>query len=278
MAEESPFQDEEGALLDDLEESLVVGIISAYLSSIKIIKPSSFNASSFTDIDKLQEELRKQLTTVLPSLNNVSTKSIGVAIERTKANIRLSDFSFDYSDPRLAAHVQNVFDANIQAVIDTNEKTINAIINHGRDNGLSDSQIAKRIIKFWGLTPSHLQTVLNYERALLENGTKRSKVNELVSKRIDDLIDWRFTLVAKNISNDIVEGSKSIAFEQMKEVGAIEDDIVKQWVSVIDDRTTDTCLGLNKKQAEIGEPFQGGFMYPPAHIGCRSSVILTKRR
>lgn len=277
MAEVSPYADED-EVLDNLEDALIAGIITAYLSSIKIIKPSDFNPNNFSIIDNLQNNLKKELTKLLPEIQNITNDSAGLAIKRAEENVKVKDFSFDYSDPRLASHIGNVFDSNMQAVINTNEETINLIIKRGREDELSDAQIAKMIKKYWGLTPSHVKTVMNYEKALLANGTKKSKVSDLVSKRIDSLVDWRFSLVAANISNDILQGSKNIVYEQMRSTGAIADNIVKQWVSIVDNSTTDTCLGLHNKQAEIGDNFPGGYSHPPAHNRCRSSLILAKRK
>lgn len=58
------------------------------------------------------------------------------------------------------------------------------------------------------------------------------------------------------------------------EIGYKESGLVaaKQWVSVIDDRTTGICQGLNGSIVEIGRPFATGDYQPPAHINCRSRI------
>ena len=47
-------------------------------------------------------------------------------------------------------------------------------------------------------------------------------------------------------------------------------DIVKgyQWVSVLDDRTTEVCRSLSGQTYKVGEG-----PLPPQHIGCRSTII-----
>jgi SPP1 gp7 family putative phage head morphogenesis protein len=58
------------------------------------------------------------------------------------------------------------------------------------------------------------------------------------------------------------------------EIGYKESGLVaaKQWVSVIDDRTTGICQGLNGAIVDIGKPFPTGDYQPPAHINCRSRI------
>lgn len=46
----------------------------------------------------------------------------------------------------------------------------------------------------------------------------------------------------------------------------------KQWVAVIDDKTTSICLDGNGEIRQIGEPFSTGDYNPPFHINCRSRI------
>jgi len=46
----------------------------------------------------------------------------------------------------------------------------------------------------------------------------------------------------------------------------------KQWVSVIDDKTSSVCQQLNGEIVEIGQPFSIGIYTPPAHPNCRSRI------
>lgn len=54
--------------------------------------------------------------------------------------------------------------------------------------------------------------------------------------------------------------------------------VQKQWLSVIDGRTTNICLSLNGEVADIGSPFSNGDFRPPAHINCRSRVTSIELR
>ncbi len=52
--------------------------------------------------------------------------------------------------------------------------------------------------------------------------------------------------------------------------------IFKQWVSVIDERTTDNCLDADGQVQPVDRPFDclyGSFDEPPAHSGCRAQVV-----
>lgn len=65
------------------------------------------------------------------------------------------------------------------------------------------------------------------------------------------------------------------SFNTALEFGYKESGLVthKQWVSVIDDKTTSICQALNGEIVEIGKPFSSGDYAPPAHINCRSRIV-----
>lgn len=78
---------------------------------------------------------------------------------------------------------------------------------------------------------------------------------------------------ARLISQVVTENSRaaSIGLEWgYKQSGVITH---KQWVAILDDRTTNICLGLNGEIVEIGQPFSTGDYQPPAHISCRSRIV-----
>jgi len=64
--------------------------------------------------------------------------------------------------------------------------------------------------------------------------------------------------------------NQGIAFGY-KESGLI---VNKQWVAILDERTSSICRRLNGEITQIGYPFSTGDYQPPAHPGCRSRISL----
>ncbi len=109
----------------------------------------------------------------------------------------------------------------------------------------------------------------------------KKEITKRVNKRIDQLVEVRMKLTAVTIGTEVVEGSKDASFTYLAESGQLDSDkYVKEWVSVIDDVTTDICTSSHRTIAEIGQPFPNGFYHPPAYDPvhpCRSSLRIRKR-
>ena len=65
------------------------------------------------------------------------------------------------------------------------------------------------------------------------------------------------------------------AFNTALEFGYKKSGVVthKQWVSIIDGKTTAICQQLNGEIVQIGEPFSAGIYTPPALPNCRSRIV-----
>lgn len=274
MAENAPY-DEEGQIEDDVNEELVALLLAGILDAVSIIKVNDFTRPDFEDV---LEEFGRKASKSLPTLSSASQKSIDAGVERAMSQIKaLKDLSVDHSDEFIQSHIRSVLNSNLDQVQQTNRRAFRRVLEIGAENGWSDKMIAQRLKKYFGLIPSHIDTVVNMEASLLREGAKKTVVDKQVQKKIDQLIEWRLRLTAANIATDIVEGSKSNAFQYLRDTGQLSEDYVKQWVSVIDDRTSDICLSSSRTIAEIGGTFPNGFAYPPAHGHCRSSIRIIKR-
>ena len=274
MAENAPYEEEQN-IEDDVNEEVVALLLAGIIDATSVIKPNSFVRTDYEDV---LDEFQRSASKALPTLSSASQRAIDAGVERTQEQIKaLKNLTVDHNDDFIQRHIRSVLDSNMSQVQETNRRAFRRILEIGAENGWSDQMIAKRVQKYFGLTPSHIDTVVNMEQALLKEGAKKSVVDKQVQSKIDQLIEWRAKLTAANIATDIVEGSKSNAFKYLRDTGQINEDYVKQWVSVIDDRTSDICLSSNRTTAEIGGVFPNGFDYPPAHAHCRSSIRIIKR-
>ena len=61
--------------------------------------------------------------------------------------------------------------------------------------------------------------------------------------------------------------------------GDIDSGFRKMWVSLNDERISDICVELDAQRVPLDQQFQsseGSFFAPPAHVNCRSTMVLTE--
>lgn len=273
MAENAPYQ-EEGNIEEEVNEELLGLLLLGILDGVDTIKVTSFTGG---DLQVVNEEFRNTVSRISPTLNSASQRAIDAGIERAVRQTALSGLSIDYTDEFIQNHIREVIRSNLDQLEETNRRTYQRIVQLGLDKGWSDSEIANRLKRYFGLVPNHVNTVVNMEEALLREGSTKKNAKLQTQKKIDQLIEWRMKLAADTVAVDIVEGSKAHAFARLLDSGQVSRDYVKQWVAIVDDRTSEICLGLNRTTAELDGTFPGGYQYPPAHGHCRSSIRIIKR-
>jgi SPP1 gp7 family putative phage head morphogenesis protein len=102
----------------------------------------------------------------------------------------------------------------------------------------------------------------NLNNIPMTNVQLKSEISDVFNKKID-------RLDSQVVSE--TDRSFNVALEYgYKQSGLV---VSKQWVAVIDNVTSITCLTLNGEIAEIGKPFSLGFYNPPAHPNCRSRIV-----
>ena len=276
--ESSPFSQEQEIEESLTEELLALLALSLVFSTDKIVM-SQFEPAA--DFNIVQQRFRNKMSEVLPDLNQSSRSSIEIALSRASKDLGLTDLNIDYSNPIFREFINDVFEKHIELVSQTNRTMFNELRQVAFEEGWSNQELARRFKDYFGLTPNHLKTVLNMERALLEDGVKKKVRDNLLRKRIDQLIEWRLNLIAVQMSTEIVEGSKDSAFTYLVTTGQVSiTEYEKRWVSVIDEDTSSICLSSHNMRADIGQKFANGVYHPPAYPPihpCRSAIILAKK-
>lgn len=274
MAEQSPFE-EERELEDEADEILLMLLALAFLNSSETIKVTSFTRSNFQAV---QDAFRKNASKALADLYSISQRASDIALEK---RVPLKGLTVDLSDPRFQQYITRVFEDNLGYLLDTNEQTWVRLQEIAADRGWSEGQLARNLKRFYGLTPNYVQTVLALEDALKAEGVSNKKIQERVSKRIDELIEWRINLSSALVGTEVVEGSKDLTFTILGETDQLNrDEYIKQWVSVTDSDTTQVCLDAHLTTAEIGGTFPNGLSSPPNILKihpCRSSMRIIRR-
>jgi len=97
-----------------------------------------------------------------------------------------------------------------------------------------------------------------------------SFTNAELKKEVKSIFESKQSrLVSQVITETDRTANQSFSFGY-KESGVITH---KQWVAVIDGKTTNICLQGNGEIREIGEPFSTGDYQAPFHINCRSRIV-----
>lgn len=275
MAERSPFP-EEDALEDEVREELLLLLALAFLNASQKIVTQSFVRSDF---QALQDRFRSEAAKALPQLTSISQRAAELAFERTP--LSADTFDTDFSDQRYQQLVRNIFNDNMQYLLDTNEQAFIRLQEIAVSRGWSDERFNEYLRKFYGLTPKYIQTVLALEDALRVEGTAQNKLNKRVQDRIDQLIEVRISLASELIGTEVVEGSKELTWTILGETGQLDtQEFIKSWRSTIDEVTTQTCLDSHLTTAEIGGFFPNGMKSPPnlnVLHPCRSSMVIIRR-
>ena len=275
MAERSPFP-EEDALEDEVREELLLLLALAFLNASQKIVTQSFVRSDF---QALQDRFRSEAAKALPQLTSISQRAAELAFQRTP--LSADTFDTDFSDQRYQQLVSNIFNDNMQYLLDTNEQAFIRLQEIAVSRGWSDERFNEYLRKFYGLTPKYIQTVLSLEDALKADGVSQDKINKRVQARIDQLIEWRISLASELIGTEVVEGSKELTWTILGETGQLDSqEFIKQWWSTVDSETTQTCLDSHLTTAEIGGFFPNNMRSPPnlnlIHP-CRSSMRIIRR-
>ena len=275
--EASPFE-EERQIEDDLTEELLVLLATSLVFAVDNIVLSRF--SPVSDFEVVQQRFRSNVSEAFPQFISISQRASQIALDRAERETPLRNLTVDYSDSRFMNRISEVFDKHVEFVLSTNREMFNTLRSIALENGWSDEELARRLKRYYGLTPRHMQSIVNMENALIAEGVNKSNRQTILQRRIDQLVEWRLNLIATQLSTEIVESSKDAAFSYLASTGQVNiAEYEKEWVSVIDENTTQICTSSHRTRAQIGRNFSNGRPYPPAYPPvhpCRSAIRLVK--
>jgi len=105
----------------------------------------------------------------------------------------------------------------------------------------------------------------------MELGESTKEISNRIKSVFDNIEDFRSMVIARTETTRIANMGSLQAYINSGLKGK------KQWVSKIDDRTSEICRYLNGQKVDLELPFIGPngekYYHPPAHPLCRSSII-----
>lgn len=273
MAEQSPYEEEQ-EIEDSIEEELLALLLVALVVSAKEFD----GVFSYTLVTQANNILSTRLSSIVPSLTQGASQAIRAGLSRAPSP--LNKLEYDFSKTSFTATLSDILSDKLSGYASTNIRMADRVLEYAGQRGWDDEEINRRLKMYWGLTPSHVDTLITLEDNMRANGSSKAAINRTVQKKIDNLIEWRGRLTAAQVATSVVEQSKAVAFEEMFEDGDIPSDYVKQAVAVLDNVTTQICTSSHLTVAELNGNFPNGFFSPPfdnpVHP-CRTSIRIIKR-
>src|SRR5262249_33702260 len=151
---------------------------------------------------------------------------------------------------------------------------------------------AREIKQLIGLTPTQIQAIENYRDALeggsdaeLKDALSRAlrdgrfdptlinalntgdtldddQIDRMVERYAERYLQYRAETVARSETIRASALGQEALWQQAQDRGYLPDDVKRQWVTSIDDRSCKLCIDLDGETAEIGEEFLPGIERP----------------
>ena len=276
MAEEkSPYQEEEDTQRK-IEEAIIAILALALVSSVQDLdedfSPQDLEGSLDTYLNKSSE--------VIPILSSFIPTAIKLGIDRFK---ELSSYSINMADSTFTTIASEIFNENFSYIQSVNREALALLQSERLTRNWSNKEFIRRVKTYFGLTSTQISQILAYEDSLVSQikpKLDKDTIKARIQTKVDRLLNWRLKLISTRLSVSLVEESKLASWIYLEDSYQLElGSYGKQWVSVIDDVTTETCINTNMEIVPLRSPFSNGVYTPPAinplHP-CRSSIRLVK--
>jgi len=266
-------------------EKQVVDIFVRGAESVKTSFKLSDMADAYRDgkLTVLREELDiKPFDASLRDIGAHSKEVAGVSAETSVKYLPKKvggGILFDLRAPRIIQWSEK----NTARLITEIGKTTRAAVKHTLTSALKADvhpmSAAKQIRSMIGLTERQSVAASNLRAKLLEAGVAREKIDARVEKYADRLLNQRAEMIARTEMSAAVNGGRELLWEQLIDENHIDASRTeRQWVTALDERVDDDiCAPMEGVRVPIDEEFDtpaGSMFAPPAHPGCRCTIIL----
>ncbi len=223
----------------------------------------------FKEIDRIFKDIELSVIQVVKGFNSDSKDALN---EKNFGKMQTSlDNIFEINKKRFKPIVK----ANIGNSI--NEGIKSASDELGKGLSVSQSQVNTKLNVIGN---EHEKVIETLSDDIAKNISTRLGIVTLnpvkkfamIEQLIKDSFSSRKAQLRMGIGNELNSSLNQGSLLGYEESGVV---VGKEWVSVIDDQTTDTCLSLNGEVVEIGSAFSSGDYSPPSSIPphpCRSSL------
>ena len=212
--------------------------------------------------------------------------------------------SFDLTNQNSIAALQAYTFNLITGLTAESKEAIRQVIVRAFQEGGSPAEQARMIRDVIGLTPTQEKAIANYRSALeggstseLQDALSRSlrdgrydpsllsamqsgvslsqdKIDAMVGRYSQRFLAYRATAIARTETIRASMVGQDALWQQAVENGHLPDNVLRRWVTSLDNRACPVCRDLDGETAELGEEFLPDIERPPAHPSCRCSLVI----
>lgn len=231
----------------------------------------------------LREEL--DIKPLQVSLRDIGAHAKNVATDAAESSVKYlpkklgGGIVFDMQAPRIIRWSEKNTGRLITEVSKTTRAAVSNTLTSALRDDLHPMSAARQIRSMIGLTEPQSVAASNLRARLLADGLVREKVDARIERYSDQLLRQRAELIARTEMSEAVNGGRELLWEQLVDDGDIDADKTERvWVTALDERVDDDiCQPMEGVAVAIDEQFDtpaGNMFAPPAHPGCRCTVVL----
>jgi hypothetical protein len=168
----------------------------------------------------------------------------------------------------------------VGGTIGTSRKAILKMVKAGVEAGRHPARLALDVQSVVGLTEPQVGGLLRYRSALEAKGGTPARINALVDKRSERLLERRAADIAKTESFTAVNAGRSAVWESLMDEGVMPDDQLQEWDASMDGAVCETCAAMHGQRVKVGESFVTpdgeSVSFPALHSNCRCVINLAR--
>lgn len=176
-------------------------------------------------------------------------------------------FSFNETNPRAVEWAAQHGSSLIAGITSETRDAIRAAVATGFVDGVPPRTLARQIRPLIGLNERQALAIQRLRRDL--DGLPPETINRRIEFATAKALRERSLLIARTETMGAANAGQLEAWRQGMSDGAIDPELVKEWIITQDDRTCPICEPLDGQQRPVNEYFSTGNLNPPAHPMCR---------
>ena len=156
---------------------------------------------------------------------------------------------------------------------------VRLLVAEANEHGIAPRDLARMIADTVGLLPRQVAAIAALRAKLVGQGIDGEKLASRIDRYARAQQRSRAMTIARTETIAAVNAGQQALWDSARRSGAIRDDEFERVWLVTDDDALDLqiCEPLTDARAALDEPFEGGYMHPPAHPRCRCAVGLVEK-
>lgn len=207
-----------------------------------------------------------------------SQMEAGAAAEVKGLGLDRAGYRFDIRNPYAEAYLATHSATLVRGVSLETKKAIYQVVRHGMITGVPPRTQGRMIVGMVGLTERDAMAVRNMAGRMGEQGYDAQSIEARTQEYSDRLLRARGEMIARTETIRAASAGQQASWMDAVDKGYLPESSQKKWVAGVgSERTCEICGdGLHGTVVDLEDEFDEGIPYPPAHPGCRCTMVITK--